>query len=76
MTHPVGVAGWHGSCSDKRQVRAFALCMGADPGRDCRILSGPHSRTSPGALLSRRADVRNQGKTTPEITHRGGAQLP
>jgi len=34
---------------------------GADPGRDRRIASGPHSRTSPLRLLRPWANVRNPG---------------
>jgi hypothetical protein len=37
---------WHNSCDGYRQVRALAACARADPGRDRRIASGPHSRTS------------------------------
>ena len=51
---------WHGFCEEWAGPGSRAACASADPGRDRRITSGPHSRTSPFAVTNLRADAYNR----------------
>jgi len=51
---------WHGFCEEWAGPGSRAACANADPGRDRRITSGPHSRTSAFAVTNLRADAYNR----------------
>jgi len=71
----VAIRDWHTCCRLGRQVRAFALSAAADPGRDCRISSGPHSRTSTFCRLAGR-QVSGIRAGTWRLKNSSGAEMP